>query len=284
MGEALTISIILAACLGWAGWSARQSVWRQSTLVGPALWLAAAIVAVAVWPLVATETSDDSDAIGRLMVGGLFMTPTIALLGAKRPQNKAWQWIVLSAWGVLVLPAAEAWLYRREVDVGVVRSWFMAILIALGLFNHVFTRYWPAAVGMSVIQSLTLSPFLPIPFMCAGEAWVRCAAVVLIVATFAVRRGRSYGTGLERVWFDFRDGFGAVWALRVVQRFQVSAEQNQWSVRLGWYGCETATGERGHLVRLSPTEPAARELRSLLLRFVSPAWLAQRWPELAAQR
>ncbi len=48
----------------------------------------------------------------RFIAAASTFCPLVALLGAKRPQDRAWQWIVLSFWVILALPAAQAWLLR----------------------------------------------------------------------------------------------------------------------------------------------------------------------------
>ncbi|MBI3468144.1 MAG: hypothetical protein HY000_34495, partial [Planctomycetes bacterium] len=42
--------------------------------------------------------------------------------------------------------------------------------------------------------------------------------------------------GWDRVWLDFRDDFGFVWAKRVQDRFNAAAGQLGWPIVLGWSG------------------------------------------------
>jgi hypothetical protein len=76
--------------------------------------------------------------------------------------------------------------------------------------------------------------------------------------------------GLERVWFDFRNAFGVMWALRVAQRMNTAAQRHGWHVSLTWKGFEVA--ERGLDDKLigEAIQPA---MSALLLRFVSSDWI-----------
>jgi hypothetical protein len=118
------------------------------------------------------------------------------------------------------------------------------------------------------------------------------------------------------VWFDFRDAFGTLWGLRVVERFNDTARRSNWPVRLGWRGFEFETrtplspsgrgvwaegaiesfepattstagqASNGTLTYDSNRDKPPPELTtamraamaSLLWRFVSDEWLQRRWP------
>ena len=49
----------------------------------------------------------------RFAAAVLSFAPTMALLGAKRPQNGAWQFVVITLWAILALPAFEVLLRGR---------------------------------------------------------------------------------------------------------------------------------------------------------------------------
>ncbi|MCO6456862.1 MAG: hypothetical protein J5I93_16310, partial [Pirellulaceae bacterium] len=81
----------------------------------------------------------------------------------------------------------------------------------------------------------------------------------------------------DRVWLDFRDQFGAFWALRVAERMNVALAQQRWPLVLGWSGFSRSEHSAGE-GDLSPATPAAVDatLHSLLRRFVSRDWIAAR--------
>ena len=89
--------------------------------------------------------------------------PIVAVLGAKQPQHRAWQWIVLTLLIILALPSGEFLLVRRGTPftLHAARAWFVAILAAVGWFNYLPTRYWLAATCFFLSQILQLSAYLP---------------------------------------------------------------------------------------------------------------------------
>src|SRR5262245_21972391 len=76
---------------GWAGL-------RDTTLVGAWVWALGSIVAVAT-----AEISTASEPL-KFAAAALTLCPAVAVLGAKRPQDRAWHWIVLSLWVVVCVP------------------------------------------------------------------------------------------------------------------------------------------------------------------------------------
>ena len=76
----------------------------------------------------------------------------------------------------------------------------------------------------------------------------------------------------ERLWFWFRDNWGVVWALRVLERFNRAAEVSHWPVRLTWFGIVSPPGEAGALPPASPEELEVT-FRNLMKRFAdSRGW------------
>ncbi|MBX6311878.1 MAG: hypothetical protein IRY99_02995, partial [Isosphaeraceae bacterium] len=73
-------------------------------------------------------------------------------------------------------------------------------------------------------------------------------------------------SGLERLWLWFRDGWGVVWALRIQERFNRSAQAAGWPIRLAWSG---AIGVEGAPAVEIP-EAAEGMLKGLLRRFAEP--------------
>ena len=106
----------------------------------------------------------------------------------------------------------------------------------------------------------------------AGAALVVLAtlAVAIWTARWRSRRVTRGGTGLEATWLWFRDHWGVVWALRVQERFNRSAEAMRWPVRLAWHGIVPAPGVEPGAEPVVP-EAAEATLRGLLRRFADPA-------------
>jgi hypothetical protein len=270
------VPLLGLALLGLAALFWRQPRLRGTTLVAPWFWsltslvsLVGAELAIALW------SEPASTWIGPLRLAAATSTfcPTMALLGAKRPQDRGWQAIVLSLWGILSLPSIEWLLFGGQTELHPARFWFLVILIAVGASNGLGTRYWPSSLLFSGGQILLLTSL----FSAAPRPWmppVSIAAIVLAWWFEAAQWPRSAHVAqpLDRVWLDFRDAFGVVWALRIIERMNASSRMYAWPVTLTWQGFATVSGSEIH--ELPPL--VEESLRTLLRRFVSPEWIAAR--------
>jgi hypothetical protein len=234
--------------------------------------------------------------------------PMMALFGARRPQNREWKYIVWCLWIVLALPAGWALLlHPGRFSLEPLWAFFLLALIAAGTCNFLMTRYWPSSVLYGAGQVLLVADYLPwfsgdpahadpasgamaavtvAPL--AGQLFLAAAlALARLVAAWRRRLPSPGRMPLDRLWIDFRDSFGAVWALRVAQRTNAAASMYNWNTQLRWDGFHMTGPEGGgssyEAAALPsdtlPTETARaveRHLRSLLRRFVSPDWIDQR--------
>jgi hypothetical protein len=242
--------------------------------------------------------ADDSQAeLLRYAAAVLVFSPTMAVLGAKRPQNVAWQFIVVTLWGVLALPAFELWMRGRgeALALDVVRSWFLVVMIVMGAVNHVPTRFGLAVAQFAFAQMALLWTHLPFGGSSEARPPVWIALGLMLTAALTVRwaanrkpRIASVRCGLlspswSFVWREFRDWYGTVWGVRVMERVNASAETNDWPVLLGWEGFDWR--DRAGVRQGEPmaTELTAQQrasidqsLRNLLRRFVSCQWIDSR--------
>jgi len=214
--------------------------------------------------------------------------PLMAVLGAKRPQDQAWQFIVLALWIILCLPAAEWWLVGdgQPQPMHPARSFFLAVLVVVGAMNNLPTRFWPSCLLFSAGQIVLLAPYIPLaslllPFdvdVLTGLALI-VAAIVLAALGWPRRRADPRALdpcGIDRVWLDFRDLFGAVWGLRIAERINTLSRQQGWNVVLTWQGLAAPDEESAPMLPLETVAALGDALRTLLRRFVSPEWIAQR--------
>jgi hypothetical protein len=255
---------------------------RQTTLVGPWCWTMGAIAA---WAMAAI--SGAFPAAGRLTPLGLAAValsfcPIVALVGAKRPQQRAWNVVVLSLWCILALPAAEASFLHggRHVEMGDARAWFLWSLILLGPINFLPTRFWLASLCVAAGQLVAFSPHLALlgSSLVGQPQWTGLALLGLapLAARFCSGKPSAAPQRYDRLWLDFRDCFGLLWALRVQERVNAAAEQYGWDIELFWTGFRRRDGSP--LTTIDPKlEPALRTtLRGLLRRFVSGRWIGER--------
>jgi hypothetical protein len=262
-------------------------------MIAPTAWAVGAVVAVTTVEVMAgIQTSGTADWIesARFAAACLTFCPTIAILGAKRPQDSAWQLIVLALAVVLALPAVEAWLRTTVLEVHVVRGSFLAILILVGLFNHLPTRFAAAAAAYAAAQAAFLWPYLPL-LPAVNAEWLGLVGLGLLLVSAILLRARARSaapidtkdrplTDLAHVWSEFRDWFGAVWSLRVMERMNASSQMYRWPITLEWDGFVWRLSDESPTAHceLSARECEAIEqaLRTLLRRFVSAEWIEVR--------
>jgi hypothetical protein len=213
------------------------------------------------------------------------LCPLVALIGAKRPQHTAWNFVVVSLWGMLALPAAEVVFLQpgQILEINSFRSWFLLALIAVELLNFMATRYAISCALLVVAQLIWLGPWLPFElwFPAGRFDWellgLLCASSATITAWAVALRPTRADNAYDKLWFDFRDSFGLFWSLRLIERVNDTAKQANWSFDLGWGGFRTKA-EFKPLGKLPPEVDAALRncLQGLLRRFVSREWIAQR--------
>jgi len=271
--------VLVALPLALAGlWLLRWPKIRGTTLVAPWIWANISLVtltAVEMTLALINEPLPTWAPAARYAAAMSTFTPIMALLGAKRPQDRGWQWIVLTLWVILCQPAGEWLLFGGVAEIHPARFWFQMILVVVGAMNGLGTRNWLASALFCGGQILLLLPFHSAdpPIAASSAAFWGLAGVFLSlvsVTATGVSRRESRGS-LDRVWLDFRDEFGVVWALRILERVNASAKMYDWPVQLTWQGFR----ERESMQTEVP--PLVEEsFRTLLRRFVSAEWIDQR--------
>ena len=261
---------------------------RGTTLVAAWWWTLAALVA---WSCVEAAAGWLVEGLGaaglsatRLAAISLSLCPAVALVGAKRPQHSAWNFVVLALWCIVALPAAEALFLGggRSPEMGGARGWFLWLLVLLVPINFVPTRYWAAALLASAGQVVALGRFLPLvnPWQLPRQELIGLAVcVVALLAAWTSHRlaARPAANRYDRLWLDFRDSFGMLWGLRVQERVNAIARQLGWDLELAWSGFRRPS-DGSAITEIDPAiEPALRtSLKGLLRRFVSGNWIAER--------
>jgi hypothetical protein len=290
-----------------------RTAWRlrDTTLRAPLVWTAVALVAVAAAAIIGarnfsaaiTDAGKWNFDIDKWMLVAALSTfcPTVAILGAKRPQNRPWQWIVVSLWAIVAWPAAASLVTgpREALEMHAVWKWFYAALIIVGWVNYLPTRRG-VAMSLTSFGQIAMLRYWPLRYLedhnasilnlvlfGYGAMFVAVGTLTALIKSQQRPRAEDAGSaeGLvpwNRVWQDFRDSYGAVWALRVMERINALATSTGAELALGWRGFQLVTGD-------APDGPdsggalAAREvakievgLRSLLCRFVSNDWIDAR--------
>src|ERR1700685_3625700 len=177
----------------------------------------------------------------------LVLSPFVAALGARRPVARVWSWfVVLPVMVVLLLPAVTAWnrdLRPAELRLEAPMLTAYALVLLMGLGNYVGTRF---AMPALFVGAACVVVVWPLSGLAAGSGFAgpvahAAATIGLALAAWlagwqAERLNRSRSTErtapLVRVWTDFRDFFGIVWARRLLDRVHEAAAEQNWPLRL----------------------------------------------------
>lgn len=176
------------------------------------------------------------------------LCPWIAVLGAKRPGSRVWGWFILfPLLIVLMWPAmasASATLRGAALEMESPALAGFVLVLLMGAGNYLGTKFWLGssllAVSVLVVVVGTLSLF---HFEFSNEQELRaCATMTLGISFVRVRtsalRKRETDKTFDTIWRDFRDWFGIVWARRIQDRINKTAESESWSCRLAYSGFE----------------------------------------------
>jgi hypothetical protein len=174
----------------------------------------------------------------------------------------------------------------------------MALLLASQLVNHLPTRFWPSVALLSLAQLAWLVGYLPgvgaVPYGHLPLAGLASATAAIWLARRPASKARSRCRPIDRIWLDFRDAYGVLWALRVMERFNASAAKHGWPARLAWdgLGAQDVGGQKraarevncqgqelegvGQDAGDEATAAMCQLLDALMLRFVNRDWIRHR--------
>ena len=260
----------------------RWSRFSGTTLRAPAVWTLISLASLLVIELI-IELAGLSDSVPvalRYVGSASTCCPLMALLGAKRPQDVGWQWIVVTLWIVLVLPVGETLVLWQggALEIGPFRKWFLVILMLVAIGNYGLTRFALPVLLCVLGQAVLLQPHLPLVIDVPGGRLSGFALVCFgICVAFGQTRRRGKSDGWNTVWIDFRNAFGLVWSLRIMERLNATSRLSDWDAQLGWFGFERFESMEEHNLEFE------RAVRTLLRRFVSPEWIHARLGDKAPQ-
>src|SRR5262245_47231780 len=160
----------------------------------------------------------------------------VAVLGARRPQVGAWNFVVLALFAGIVLPLFEKLLLGTH-SLDWLRIAFLFTTLGIGILNYLPTRFGPAAFLWALGCAGEMIGVLanqPVPQ--GGEELVFRLCIVSAPVLALARHSPGKTDELNRLWRDFRDRWGLVWGLRVGDQFNRAAANARWPVTLGWFG------------------------------------------------
>ena len=241
---------------------------RDTTLTLPWAW-----TLVAFWLLAVAELVSANPATSFLFTASA-LCPGIALMGARRPHHHAWQLIVISLWLVIVLPALSSLAVPSEMEFDIFRQVFLLILVAIIVAGLLPTRFGFSGTWLLAGFVILFGPLLPWSGVPSMEFTIPLASSLflagLVMAWLRPRPDRSTCWPANRLWLDFRDMFGTLWALRLADRVNRAARQEGWKCHLDWRGFSTENDEP---LESLATEGLHQYLRNIVRRFASQAWI-----------
>lgn len=286
---AASLTIILASAGGWAvrgvalaaGAAALAILLRacrrlrHTTLQAPCVWATGSLVAVMIdvggsgaWQALTAEHL-------HYLAGISTLAPFVALLGAKRPQNRAWQWIVAALLLLLALQSLKAVVMDRGAPpaLHLAWRWLLVVLLAAQFANYLPTRLTLAAGLAFAGQAFLLADQLPaatwLPEPRAPWGLGLLSSGVLVAAILWRGRSRPFvppassddATAMSRAWLAFRDAYGVLWALRIAERVNAECRQHGRPIRVRWRGFHMPQSNR------EDYEAAGKLFRAILARF-----------------
>jgi hypothetical protein len=284
---------------------------RKTTLLGAWVWAAFALT---VWALTFLSTevlgwlSDGAADQAWLASAVLLVCPFVAVLGARRPGSRVWDLFIVAPLAVaLDLPAVTAW--NRDfspaplhLEVPMLAGY--GLVLVMGTGNYLGTRFalpalLAAAAGLLVPVSMSSLHWLPESFPTRAAAtlllsmaiWTAALAMRKIPRTGAPLKPSPIPLGegsvrapipFDRLWNEFRDLYGIVWARRVLDRVNEAAVGENWPVRLHLQGFMATHPSAPLSLTADQTQQIEHTLRWLLRRFVDPEWIDERLAERGA--
>jgi hypothetical protein len=260
---------------------------RKTTLLGPWGWGVVALTAWTVTWLLTEGLRLIPEGVGDqlwLASAALLATPFIAMLGARRPGSRVWSVFIVAPLAVVLdLPAATAWnrdLHPAPLHLEVPMLAGYGLVLFMGAGNYLGTRFLVPAVlaavaGLAIPTSMSSLHGVPDATLARAGGTLLLAMAVWIAALI-VRKVPSGPTGFERLWSDFRNLFGVVWARRILDRVNEAALRENWPVRLHLQGFLPVDSTASQPLTPDQSQQVEQTLRWLLRRFVDREWIDER--------
>jgi hypothetical protein len=236
---------------------------RQTSLLHAVYWL---LLTWLGWlAALARDTGHPAHELGTYVALCLTGCAGMAVLGARRPGATAWNFVVLALLAINLLPLAEGLLTGKTLQLGGLRAVCIAGTIAVGILNYLPTRLGPASLLLFAGAGLEFAVLLHALDKPAADLGGYLVAFFTWVAGASLGSQPLAASQFDRLWLDFRNRFGFVWAQRLRDQFNRSAANNRWPVVLRWQGLRLLPGTT------VPEEPDQEEmlatLRALMKRF-----------------
>jgi hypothetical protein len=154
----------------------------------------------------------------------------------------AWNIVVGGLLLVLLMPLVEQRWSDPGWQLDAPRAIFLTAILLMGLLNYLPTRLGLPAllVAFTYVHALArladwrgVAELLPFN---AGVSSLMLAGAIWLALVMTSRRPTA--SKFDEVWLTFRDRYGMVWGLRVLEQFNAAAANRGWTERLTWWGLD----------------------------------------------
>ncbi|HEV2947718.1 MAG TPA: hypothetical protein VGX70_10100 [Gemmataceae bacterium] len=221
---------------------------RQSTLLHSVFWALAALLAwTAAVCIEAVRPEEPASGMPGYLALSLTGCASLAVLGARRPGAVAWNFVILGLLAVMLFLWLEGRLAEDDLILHRVRTVFLASTVAIGVLNYLPTRLAPAAMLLALgcageLLMISGSESLAAAFAPARHLSRLMVALAPWAAYARIHWQPLPASEVDRLWLQFRNSYGFVWAQRLREQFNQSAKHSDWPVVLRWQGLRVIPG------------------------------------------
>ena len=207
----------------------------------------------------------------------------VAVLGARRPTVRIWNiFVVVPLLVVLGWPALAVWgsdFRPGAMEIETPTLLGFTLVAVMGAGNYFGTRFTTSSIFTAAAILLAVVPSWS-GFTADSLRMREWATVCYVGAILLAWRNTRWDVTsippLDRLWFDFRDMFGMVWAKRVLDRINDTLRDRQSPLRLELHGLTWTDSDIGTAKREEEEAFFEKTFRWLLRRFVDPKWIDER--------
>ncbi|GAB4145036.1 MAG: hypothetical protein Tsb009_16990 [Planctomycetaceae bacterium] len=266
----------------------------QSTTLHAAWWWG--FVAMIVWAfaLVASfarfAVSPFTSDVLWYLAAVLTLCPFVSVLGARRPVANVWSlFVVFPLIAVFCLPIFTNWGEDRlHLELPAVLGFCLVAMMGAG--NYLGTRHTFSVIAVGVALFLVVNTFTDAAQQSLNPADIEFRRILgacffaggfLLGHLFHARRQRipaseTSATDLHSEfppWTEFLHMFGILWAKRILERVNRTAEEERWPARLDFGGFIWNKADLPEEEKRQTQQRLEQTLRWLFKRFVDSDWI-----------
>ncbi len=209
----------------------------------------------------------------------LLLAPLIDILGARNPGHRAWPWFVVCPmvlvlqWPVISHLMSEQATTQFELPIPAMIGFLLVLVMGAGNYfgtGNTGTCFF-GAIGI-VLFVFPVTPWFSWP----GNGLLLGSSVCLTISALLAEgriKSDEQSAGHIRLWLDFRDTYGLVWARRVMDRINQFGDREEWDVVMTLDGFQSTVDDTP--LNAKTHHRPIEILRWVLRRFASDEFLNQ---------